>query len=243
MKRGTIKAALIKEGGFGEHGRDERMTTVEKGAVNEKDAKDAVTDYAVVATGRRGVRLGGGQAAHRPHAPDPRASGRHRHADRRRLQIWRHAMCAARARSRTACICMPAPSISRVPTADGLLSTAPLPPHMLKTWKLLGFDPEHDDQSVREETKAQEMKTRPSFIKNWRETEYSGVPNAADVDHAAAFSNLERGDGPVASRRRPSAAAAGRAHRSARRDARRRGIRLRARRARPICGPTVISIA
>ncbi|MGZ5939205.1 MAG: cupin domain-containing protein [Rhizomicrobium sp.] len=39
------------------------------------------------------------------------------------------------------------------------------------------------------------MKTRPSFIKNWRETEYSGVPNAADVDHAAAFSNLSEETG------------------------------------------------
>ena len=34
------------------------------------------------------------------------------------------------------------------------------------------------------------MKTRPSIIKNWRETEYPGVPNSADVDHAAAYSNL-----------------------------------------------------
>ena len=50
MKRGTIKVALIKEDGFGVHGRDERMTTVAKGDVNEKDAKDAVTDYAVIAT-------------------------------------------------------------------------------------------------------------------------------------------------------------------------------------------------
>src|SRR5579871_779282 len=34
------------------------------------------------------------------------------------------------------------------------------------------------------------MKPRPSIIKNWRETEYPGVPNSADVDHAAAYSNL-----------------------------------------------------
>ncbi len=34
------------------------------------------------------------------------------------------------------------------------------------------------------------MKTRPSIITNWRETEYPGVPNSADVDHTAAYSNL-----------------------------------------------------
>jgi uncharacterized cupin superfamily protein len=39
------------------------------------------------------------------------------------------------------------------------------------------------------------MKARPSFIKNWRETEYPGVPNSADVDHAAAYSNLSEETG------------------------------------------------
>ena len=34
------------------------------------------------------------------------------------------------------------------------------------------------------------MKSRPSIIKNWRETEYPGTPNSTDVDHAAAYSNL-----------------------------------------------------
>jgi uncharacterized cupin superfamily protein len=39
------------------------------------------------------------------------------------------------------------------------------------------------------------MKPRPSFMKNWRETEYPGVPNSADVDHAAAYSNLSEETG------------------------------------------------
>ena len=39
------------------------------------------------------------------------------------------------------------------------------------------------------------MKPRPYFIKNWRETEYPGVPNSADVDHAAAYANLSEATG------------------------------------------------
>ena len=39
------------------------------------------------------------------------------------------------------------------------------------------------------------MKPRPSFIKNWRDTEYPGVPNSADVDHAAAYANLSEETG------------------------------------------------
>src|SRR5690349_17727595 len=50
VRRGTIKAALAKEGGYGAHGRDERMTTVDKSDIDAKDAKDAVTDYVVLDT-------------------------------------------------------------------------------------------------------------------------------------------------------------------------------------------------
>ena len=91
VKRGTIKAALVKEGGFGEHGRDERMTTVDKGAVNEKDAKDA--DHRLCRASRRAGEefawvavkpLTGRTHQIRVHL------AAHRHADRRRLQIWRH---------------------------------------------------------------------------------------------------------------------------------------------------------
>lgn len=34
------------------------------------------------------------------------------------------------------------------------------------------------------------MTDRPSIIRNWRDAEYATVPNAADVDHTAAYSNL-----------------------------------------------------
>lgn len=43
--QGTIKAALAKEGGYGAHGRDEKMVTRDPG---DADAKYALTDYAVV---------------------------------------------------------------------------------------------------------------------------------------------------------------------------------------------------
>ena len=46
--------------------------------------------------GGPGIRLGGGAAGHRPHPPDPRASGQPGHAHRRRFQIWRHAMRAGK---------------------------------------------------------------------------------------------------------------------------------------------------
>jgi uncharacterized cupin superfamily protein len=39
------------------------------------------------------------------------------------------------------------------------------------------------------------MTLRPAIIKHWRETEYTGVPNSADVDHAAAYSNLSEATG------------------------------------------------
>ncbi|MGZ6008998.1 MAG: RluA family pseudouridine synthase [Rhizomicrobium sp.] len=141
VKRGTIKAALIKEGGFGEHGRDERMATVEKGAVNEKDAKDAVTDYAVVATagdefawvavkpltGRTHQIRVHLAAIGTPIVGDFKYGGtdvRGKGEIENRLHLHARSIDIAR------------------PDGGRLVVTAPLPPHMLKTWQLLGFDPE-----------------------------------------------------------------------------------------------------
>jgi uncharacterized cupin superfamily protein len=39
------------------------------------------------------------------------------------------------------------------------------------------------------------MTNRPSIIRNWRESEYPGVPNSTDADHAVAFSNLSEETG------------------------------------------------
>jgi 23S rRNA pseudouridine955/2504/2580 synthase len=138
-KRGTIKLALAKEGGRGH----ERMT----GSTAE-DAKHAITDYAVLdragdefafvaarpVTGRThqirvhlaslGTPIVGdfkyGGAEARPHGEI--ANMLHLHA--RSIDIAH-------------------------PDGGRLRVTAPLPPHMLKTWKFLGFDAEAPDPFAR----------------------------------------------------------------------------------------------
>jgi len=140
VKRGTIKAALAKESGFGAHGRDERMTTVEKGAVSE-NAKDAVTDYAVISTAGEefafvAVKPLTGRthqirvhlaALGTPIVGDFKYGGtevRGRGEIANRLHLHARSIDIAR------------------PDGGRLVVTAPLPPHMLKTWQLLGFDTE-----------------------------------------------------------------------------------------------------
>ena len=136
QKHGVIKAALAKEGGHGPHGRDERMTVSE-----DDDAKAAVTEYAVMGTaGQEFAWVAARPITGRTHqirvhlaslgtpivgdfkygGTDARAKGEiadklHLHA--RSIDIGR-------------------------PDGGRLQATAPLPPHMVKSWKLLGFDPE-----------------------------------------------------------------------------------------------------
>lgn len=136
QRHGVIKAALAKEGGHGPHGRDERMTVSE-----DDDAKAAVTEYAVLGTaGQEFAWVAARPITGRTHqirvhlaslgtpivgdfkygGTDARAKGEiadklHLHA--RSIDIGR-------------------------PDGGRLQATAPLPPHMLKSWKLLGFDPE-----------------------------------------------------------------------------------------------------
>ena len=139
QKRGVIKAALAKEGGHGPHGRDERMAVSE-----DEEAKFALTEYVVMGTagndyawvaarpitGRThqirvhlaslGTPIVGdfkyGGTESRPRGDIP--DKLHLHA--RSIDIGR-------------------------PDGDRLQVTAPLSPHMTKSWKLLGFDP--DDKS------------------------------------------------------------------------------------------------
>ena len=108
----------------------------------DDDAKFALTEYAVMAHGGHRVRLGGGAAHHRAHPPDPRASGQPGHAHRGRFQIWRHGLRAAKGDIADK-LHLHARSID-IGRPDGgrLQATAPLPPHMVKSWKLLGFDPD-----------------------------------------------------------------------------------------------------
>jgi 23S rRNA pseudouridine955/2504/2580 synthase len=138
VKRGTIKAALAKEGGHGPHGRDERMTTVDSA---EDGAKDAVTDFVVLDTvGDEFAWLAVKPLTGRTHqirvhlasigtpivgdfkygGTDVRGIGEIEN----RLHLHARSIDIAR------------------PDGGRLQVAAPLPPHMLKTWALLGFDPE-----------------------------------------------------------------------------------------------------
>lgn len=137
-ERGTVKLALAKEGGFGPRGRDERITTAEKG---EEGARNAVTDYVVLGhageefawvaakplTGRtHQIRVHlASQGA--PIVGDFKYGGaeaRGRGAIENRLHLHARSIDIAH------------------PDGGRLRVTAPLPPHMLKSWTLLGFDPD-----------------------------------------------------------------------------------------------------
>lgn len=139
QKRGVIKAALAKEGGFGPHGRDERMTTVE---ADEDGAKFAITEYAVIDTaGEEFAWVAAKPVTGRTHqirvhlaslgtpiVGDFKYGGgeaRPRGAIDNRLHLHARSIDIAR------------------PDGGRLNVVAPLPAHMLKTWELLGFNAEH----------------------------------------------------------------------------------------------------
>jgi 23S rRNA pseudouridine955/2504/2580 synthase len=133
---GIIKAALAKEGGHGPRGRDERMTVSV-----EDDAKFALTEYTVM--GRAGQDFT--WVAARP------VTGR-THQIRVHLASlgtpivgdFKYGGVDARGRGDIADrLHLHARSID-IGRPDGgrLQVAAPLPPHMLKSWQLLGFDPD-----------------------------------------------------------------------------------------------------
>jgi 23S rRNA pseudouridine955/2504/2580 synthase len=138
VKRGTIKAALAKEGGHGPHGRDERMTTVDAA---DEGAKDAVTDFVVLATaGEEFAWLAVKPLTGRTHqirvhlasigtpiVGDFKYGGtdvRGRGDIENRLHLHARSIDITR------------------PDGGRLAAAAPLPEHMLKSWELFGFDPE-----------------------------------------------------------------------------------------------------
>lgn len=134
QKHGVIKAALAKEGGHGPHGRDERMAVSE-----DDDAKAAVTEYAVLGTAGQEFAW----VAARP------ITGR-THQIRVHLASlgtpivgdFKYGGTESRAKGEIADkLHLHARSID-IGRPDGgrLQATAPLPPHMLKSWSLLGFD-------------------------------------------------------------------------------------------------------
>jgi 23S rRNA pseudouridine955/2504/2580 synthase len=133
QKNGVVKGALAKEG---TRGKDERMALSD-----EDDAKFALTEYAVLATA--GTEFA--WVAARP------ITGR-THQIRVHLASlgtpivgdFKYGGTESRGRGDIADkLHLHARSID-IGRPDGgrLQATAPLPPHMVKSWKLLGFDPD-----------------------------------------------------------------------------------------------------
>ena len=137
-RRGVVKLALAKEGGFGPHGRDERMTAADE---DSADAKSATTYYAVLGTAAGqyawvALRPVTGRThqlrAHLAHLGTPivgdfkyggeNAKGLGELENRLHL----HARFIDIAH----------------PEGGRLRVGAPLPPHMVHAWRLFGFDPE-----------------------------------------------------------------------------------------------------
>jgi 23S rRNA pseudouridine955/2504/2580 synthase len=133
-KRGTIKAALLKEGGHGPHGRDERM------AVSKAEAaQHAITDYVVL-----------GHAGHEVAWVAAKPVTGRTHQIRVHLAslgtpiVGDFKYGGAESRVKGAVpdkLHLHARSIDIAhPDGGRLKITAPLPDHMCKTWDLFGFD-------------------------------------------------------------------------------------------------------
>ena len=154
QKHGVIKGALAKEGGHGRHGRDERMAVSD-----DEDAKTALTEYAVMG-------VAGGEFAWVAARP---VTGR-THQIRVHLASigtpivgdFKYGGADSRGRGEIADkLHLHARSID-IGRPDGgrLQATAPLPPHMARSWQLLGFDP--DDK--RDPFPHREKRKKPSHI-------------------------------------------------------------------------------
>jgi 23S rRNA pseudouridine955/2504/2580 synthase len=134
---GTIKAALVKEGGHGPHGRDEKMVTRDPG---DETAKYALTDYAVL-----------DRAGHEYAFVAAKPLTGRTHQIRVHLATlgtpvvgdFKYGGAAASGEGEIADkLHLHARSIDIAhPDGGRLRVAAPLPPHMAKSWNFLGFNP------------------------------------------------------------------------------------------------------
>src|SRR3954471_13719454 len=154
QKHGVVKGALAKEGGHGPHGRDERMAMAEEG---EEGAKFSLTEYAVMGTA--GTEFA--WVAARP------ITGR-THQIRVHLAslgtpiVGDFKYGGAEAKGQGAIpdkLHLQARSID-IGRPDGgrLQVTAPLPPHMEQSWRLLGFNPDDRSDPFAAKKKSQKRK-------------------------------------------------------------------------------------
>lgn len=153
-KRGIIRAALVKEGGHGPRGRDERMTLAD----GEADgAKSAITAYAVLGeageyawvackplTGRTHQIRVHLASLGTPIVGDFKYGGKE---SRGRGEIEDRLHLHARSID-----------ISR-PDGGRLHVEAPLPEHMQKSWELFGFDADSKIDPFRDRPKKRARKT------------------------------------------------------------------------------------
>ncbi|HEV2562744.1 MAG TPA: RluA family pseudouridine synthase [Rhizomicrobium sp.] len=133
-EQGTIKLALAKEGGRGE----ERMEGVER---NAEGAKHAITDYAVLGqAGEEFAWVAAKPVTGRTHQIRVHLAS----LDTPIVGDFKYGGAASRGRGAIEDkLHLHARSIDIAhPDGGRLTVTAPLPAHMLTTWKLLGFDPE-----------------------------------------------------------------------------------------------------
>ncbi len=135
-KRGTIKLALAKEGGYGPHGRDEKMVAKQPG---DKSAQYALTDYVVVdQAGEEYAWIAAKPLTGRTHQVRVHLAS----LGTPIVGDFKYGGAAAKGSGDIAdTLHLHARSMDIAhPDGGRLRVTAPLPPHMQKSWKFLGFN-------------------------------------------------------------------------------------------------------
>jgi 23S rRNA pseudouridine955/2504/2580 synthase len=135
-KAGTIKLPLAKEGGHGPHGRDERVVGK---AITDRDAKYALTDYVVIdQVGREYAWIAAKPLTGRTHQIRVHLAS----LGTPIVGDFKYGAAAARGTGEIEDrLHLHARSIDIAhPDGGRLKVTAPLPQHMMKAWKFLGFE-------------------------------------------------------------------------------------------------------